>query len=165
MAYLEEIYQNKNKIINLLINSQEIVDTINNTSIETADELIGQNVFRNLYIPDTQSEAKTYICIEIYITRVTDKLIKKADIHFWIFSHQSISDTGLGYTRVDYIQSQIDRIMNGNYNFGIDSVNLIGSNMFKPNANFGGVELIYRVTDFNQDRIGGFDTVKSRNQI
>ena len=163
MAYLEEIIENKNKIIKLLINSEKIVETINNTTIETPDELVGQNIFRNLFIPDTQAEAKTYICFDIYTNKVVDKLIKKADIHFWIFCHQSVSDTGLGYTRVDYIQSQIDRIMNGNYNFGIDSVNLLGNGKFVPNATHNGVELVYRVDDLNQDRIGGFDTVKPRN--
>ena len=54
MAYLEEVMDTKNTIIEKLINSQPIVDAINNTSVDTADDLIGQNIFRDLYIPDEQ---------------------------------------------------------------------------------------------------------------
>lgn len=162
MAYLQEIYENKTAIIKLLVNSESIVDTINNMDIETSDELIGQNIFRDLYIPDVASTAKTYICIGIFAPNIIDKLIKNVNIYFWVFSHQDIMDTGKGYTRVDFIQSEIDKIMNGNYNFGIDNVNLKYSKPFKPNAKFGGVELLYQVEDLNQDGSRGFDNVKPR---
>lgn len=162
MAYLEEVYQAKNKIITLLLNDTEIVKTIDPDFIEIPDDLINENVYRSLYIPDAQSEAKTYICLEIEVPKIYNKLIKYLDIHIWIFSSQSISDTGNGYTRVDYIQSRIDKIMNGNYDFGIDEVGLRSSYIFRPNAKFGGKELIYRVPEFNQKRCGENDTVKSR---
>ena len=151
MAYFEEVISTKNTIIQKLINSQSIVDTINNTSANSNDDLIGQNIFRDLYIPDEQSEAKTYICLGVFVTKVTNQIIKYLDLHFWIFSHQSIMDTGLGYSRVDKIQSEVDKLMNGSYQFGIDKAELKGSYQFRPNAVYGGVELVYRVPNLNQD--------------
>ena len=163
MANLQEVYQYKNQIIKLLVNCDEIIKTINNLNIETADELIGNNIFKDLYIPDTQSEAKVYICVGVYIPRIYDKLIKNVELHIWIFSHQDIMNTDYGYTRVDYIQYQVDKLLNGNYNFGIDSINLVTSRMFKPNTKFGGVELIYDVPDINQNRCDGFDKSQRHN--
>jgi hypothetical protein len=151
MAYLEEVMTVKNDIINKLINSKPIVDTINNTSVDSPSDLIGQNIFRDLYIPDTASEAKTYICLGVFVTKITNQLIKYLDLHFWIFTHQSIMDTGLEYSRVDKLQSEIDKLMNGSYQFGIDKAELKGSYQFRPNINFGGVELIYKVPNLNQD--------------
>ena len=151
MAYLEEVMTVKNDIINKLINSKPIVDTINNASVDSPSDLIGQNIFRDLYIPDTASEAKTYICLGVFVTKITNQLIKYLDLHFWIFTHQSIMDTGLEYSRVDKLQSEIDKLMNGSYQFGIDKAELKGSYQFRPNINFGGVELIYKVPNLNQD--------------
>lgn len=153
MAYLEEVMTVKNDIINKLINSKPIVDTINNTSIEAPDQLIGKNIYRDLYVPSDESdfEAKTYICLGVFVTKITNQLIKYLDLHFWIFTHQNILDTGLGYSRVDKIQSEIDKIMNGSYQFGIDKAELKGSYQFRPTASYGGVELVYRVPNLNQD--------------
>lgn len=151
MAYFEEVMTVKNNIINKLINSKPITDTINNMTVETPDQLIGQNIYRDLYIPDTASEAKTYICLGVFVTKVTNQLIKYLNLHFWIFSHQNVMDTGLGYSRVDKIQSEVDKLMNGSYQFGIDKAELKGSYQFRPNINFGGVELVYKIPNLNQD--------------
>lgn len=151
MAYFEEVMAVKNDIISKLINSKPIVDTINNTSIEAPDQLIGKNIYRDLYIPDTSSEAKTYVCLGVFVTKFDGRLIKYLDLHFWIFAHQNIMDTGLGYSRVDKIQSEVDKLMNGSYQFGVDKAELKGSYKFRPNATHGGVELVYRVPNLNQD--------------
>jgi len=157
MAYLEEIYQIKNKVIDLILESQPIIDAIDNQTVDTNKELIGKNIYRDLYIPDTQDEAKTYICVTAYVNKVQDKLIKTVDLNFYIFTHQSIMNFNDTYTRVDCIQSKIDKIINGNYDFGIDATGLKGSRQFRPNAKFGGVELSYTIPNLNQDRCGGFD--------
>lgn len=153
MAYLEEIMAVKNNIIDKLINSSSIVNAINNTSIETPDQLIGKNIYRDLHIPSDESdaEAKTYICLGVFVKKITNEYIKYLDLHFWIFSHQNIIDTGKGYSRVDFIQSEIDKIMNGSYQFGIDKAELKGSYPFKPNILYNGVELVYRVPNLNED--------------
>lgn len=156
MAYLEEIYEIKNKVIDLIVNSQNITKVIDNSDFPNK-ELIGENIFRDLYIPDVDSTAKTYICVTAVVNKVMQKLYKNVDLHFYIFTHQDIMDLNDKYTRVDCIQSEIDKIMNGSFNFGIDSVVLKGSYSFRPNSKFGGVELIYSIPNLNQDRRFGFD--------
>jgi hypothetical protein len=150
MAYLEEIIDTKNDIVNKLITNEIIVQMLD-TKVESPDELIGKNIFKDLYIPDTQSEAKTYICLGVFVNKIQNQIIKYLEIHFWIFSHQNVMDTGLGYTRVDKIQSEIDKIMNGSYQFGIDQAQLKGSYQYKVLQDFTGVELVYDVPNLNED--------------
>ena len=151
MAYLEEIYKIKNAVIDLILESQPIIDAIDNQTVDTNKELIGKNVYRDLYIPDTQDEAKTYICVTAYVNKVQGKLYKDVNLNFYIFTHQSIMNLNDTYTRVDCIQSEIDKIINGNFDFGIDMAGLKGSYQFRPNAKFGGVQLVYSIPNLNQD--------------
>lgn len=163
MAYLEEIYQYKTKILPLLFNSSEIVDAIGNKDIdpEATDELINNNIFPFLYIPSTQTEVKTYICFDLFIPKgqVKGDLIKNVRLHFYIFSHQD-HNFNKGYSRVDYIQSQIDKILNGNSKFGIDKINLEASTLLSFGSTpYRGKELVYTIPELNQDRCGGWDKV------
>jgi len=163
MANLQQIMDYKTDLIRLFVNCEEIVNTIDNPNIETPDELINQNIFKDLYIPDVQSATKTYICIGAYVYKVKDDLNLSVELHIWVFTHQDIMNTAFGYTRVDYIQNQIDKLLNGNFHYGIDEIRLVSSKMFRPNAKFGGVELVYIIPDINQSRCNGFDRDKTHN--
>ena len=151
MAYLEEIYKIKNAVIDLILESQPIIDAIDNSDGLTGKDLIDENIYRDLYIPDTLAEAKTFICLTAYVNKVQGKLYKDVSLNFYIFTHQSIMNLNDTYTRVDCIQSEIDKIINGNFDFGIDMAGLKGSYQFRPNAKFGGVELTYNIPNLNQD--------------
>lgn len=159
MAYLEEIYQYKEKILPLLFNSPTIVATIDNKEIDPncPDQLIYKNLFTELYIPETPINVATYICFDLYALDITGDLYKNIELHFYIFSHQDHMRTSKGYSRPDYIQSEIDKIMNGNQNFGIGKLELKRSIPFYATNVYRGRELIYKVLNFNQDRRGGFD--------
>lgn len=113
--------------------------------------MVGKNIFPNPYIPDTQSQVRTYICLDIYVPRVKDKIFKDVQIVLNIFSHKDVS-TYEGKSRVDLINIEVDKVLNGNMDFGIDAVELVSVMPYTPNNNFFGKQIIYNVQNFNQRR-------------
>ena len=70
--------------------------------------------------------------------------------------------TGLGYTRVDKLQSIIDKMLNGNKQFGIEEIELKSNVPLVVNNTHRGKTLYYQVLNFNQDKLKG--TLKYENQ-
>ncbi len=154
MAYLEKIPDYKSNLINELVNSQNIIKYITGNSLGeyfNPDDLIGNNIFPNPYIPNAQSDAKTYICIDIYIPNVKDKYFNTIQIVVNVFSHNESTEYD-GKSKVDLINIEIDKILNGNQNYGIDGVDLVSVMPYLPNDNFFGKQLIYNVQNLNQRR-------------
>ena len=153
MAYLEEIPKYKSDILHAIIDNEKIITYINPDKEKYSDpsDLIGVNIFPNPYIPDVQTEVKTYICVDVYVPRVQDMIFKDVQMVINVFSHKSVS-TYHGKSRVDLINIEIDKILNGNYDFGVDKVDLISVLPYLPNSKFFGKQLIYNVPNFNQRR-------------
>lgn len=114
-------------------------------------DLIGENIYPNPYIPDTQSEVKNYICLDIYVPKVRDMLFKDVQIVINIFSHKD-SSTYKGDSRVDLINIEVDKTLNGSFDYGIDKVDLVSVMPYIPNNKFFGKQVIYTVPNFNQRR-------------
>lgn len=138
-------------MLRAFVGNENIVTYINNANIDDPVDLIGENIFPNPYIPDTQSEVKNYICMDIYVPRVKDMLFKDVQIVVNIFSHKN-SSTYKGKSRVDLINIEVDKILNGNFDFGIDKVDLVSVMPYIPNSSFFGKQIIYTVPNFNQRR-------------
>ena len=138
-------------MLHAFVDNENIVTYINNTDINDPVDLIGDNIFPNPYIPDTQSEVKNYICMDIYVPRVKDMLFKDVQIVVNIFSHKN-SSTYKGKSRVDLINVEVDKILNGSFDFGIDKVDLVSVMPYIPNSSFFGKQIIYTVPNFNQRR-------------
>lgn len=153
MAYLEEIPEYKTDLLQAFLNNEKIVTYIGNNDKEIQDpvDLIGVNVFPFPYVPDTETEVKTYICMDIYVPRVKDMIFKDVQIVLNIFSHKEMG-TYKGKSRVDLINIEVDKILNGSYDFGIDKVDLVSVMPYVPNSKFSGKQIIYNVPNFNQRR-------------
>lgn len=89
--------------------------------------------------------------MDIYVPRVKDMMFKDIQIVINIFSHKD-SSSYKGKSRVDLINIEIDKILNGNYDFGIDKVNLVSVMPYIPNSSFFGKQIVYTVPNFNQRR-------------
>ncbi len=76
---------------------------------------------------------------------------KDVQIIINVFSHKKMS-TYMGKSRVDLINIEIDKILNGNMEFGTDAVKLVSVMPYIPNNQFFGKQLIYNVPNFNQRR-------------
>ena len=153
MAYLEKIPEYKSDLLKLFMKNDNLVKYIGNKdeSIQDPVDLIGVNVFPTPYIPDTETEVKTYICMDMYVPRVKDKIFKTIRIVINVFSHKDMS-LYKSKSRVDLINIEVDKILNGNLDFGIDEVELVSVLPYIPNNNFSGKQIIYDVPNFNQRR-------------
>lgn len=153
MAYLEKIPEYKSDLLKLFMKNDNIVEYIGNTDKNIYDpvDLIGVNVFPTPYIPDTETEVKTYICMDMYVPKVQDKIFKIIRIVINIFSHKDMSLYN-SKSRVDLLNIEVDKILNGNLDFGIDEVELVSVLPYIPNSNFSGKQIIYDVPNFNQRR-------------
>ena len=89
--------------------------------------------------------------MDIYIPRVKDMIFKDVQIVLNIFSHKEMG-TYKGKSRVDLINIEVDKILNGSYDFGIDKVDLVSVMPYVPNSKFSGKQIIYNVPNFNQRR-------------
>ena len=129
MANGTEIIDYKNKIIKDILFNQEdptlsadIVNAINSDFVGSEEELIYKNIFPYLRIPDTQTEATSYITMCVNMPKVSTKnyFFKDMLITINVIVHQDIMKMPSRYsaTRADYIGSIINKIFNGNKNYG-----------------------------------------------
>lgn len=153
MAYLEEIPEYKLDLLKLFVANDNIVKYIDSKdkTVEDAVDLIGKHVFPMHYIPDTETETKVYLCLDIFVPRVKDRMFKTAQIVINVFAHKD--KTLVGYdSRVDMINIEIDKLLNGNMDFGIDEIELSSVSPYHPQTKFVGKQLVYNVMNFNQRR-------------
>lgn len=158
MAYLEEIPKYKNDLLYELYTNEKIIKYLDEDEIDGYD-LINKNIFPYPYIPNVETEVKTYIAFDVYVPRVQDKMFKTVQVVINLFSHkdvgtctQIIGDTCICDTIVDKLCIEIDKILNGSFDYGVDEVQLVSVMPYIPNPIFFGKTLIYNVPNFNQRR-------------
>lgn len=123
-----EIIEYKNRVIkDILFNddealSHEIVSAINAEFLGDEESLLYQNIFPYLRIPDTQTEAKSYITMSVDMPKVSTKnyFFKDMLITINVIVHQELMEMPVQYsaTRADYIASLINKIFNQNPHYG-----------------------------------------------
>lgn len=153
MAYLEEIPVYKNAFLQALIDNQNIVTFLGNTgeSVTQPADLIGVNIHPTPYIPDTPDAVMTYICFDVYVPKVKDRFYKDVQMIINIFSHKNQAPLN-GKSRVDLLNIEVDKLLNGNMDYGIDAVELVSVLPYIPNNTYYGKQMIYNIPDFNQRR-------------
>lgn len=121
MANSFEIIRYKQQIMSLLVNNDYVVELIDNTDIEEPEDLIGNNLFNYIRIPQSIEEAETYIAFEIDVPKINDsnkEWFKQLVITFYIIAHESTMPTTLGGTRIDLLAAEIDKMFTGYVGIG-----------------------------------------------
>lgn len=154
MANLKELSAYKSRMMQAFCTSKELSPLL---CVEGEDELTGKalmysRVFPYAHVPNTIENAKSFVCFKVDAVSVKSAVIKVMQITIYCISHQSLLrlPDGKGL-RTDEMASQVDKLMNGNTEFGLGTVELISSKEFNPITNYCGRESVYRVTDFNRD--------------
>jgi hypothetical protein len=106
-------------------------------------------VFPYPWLDKTVTDAKSYLCFDVTIPRVSTAVIKDVNLHIWTFTHKSLMRTSLG-TRIDRIASRVDYLVNGSTSLGIGKVDLKTLENVNPTDDFYGRHIIYEVQDFNR---------------
>lgn len=128
MAKGDEIIDYKNRILRDLLHndnellSTDLVNAIDPEFIGAEDDLIYERIFPYLHIPETQTEARSYITFKVEMPRVSTRnyFFKDMVITINVIVHEGVMQMPARYsaTRADYIASIINKIFNGNKNYG-----------------------------------------------
>lgn len=158
MANSSIIGKVKNKIIREFIKDNEIVATINSSTIseDTPEKLINTHIFDYHQNPNTLNDVQTFITIEVHIPESyynTSGTFVNPTIEIWIFSHEKHMRVDnipkITENRNDYLSELIDRKLNGQSGYGIGELTL--------KSNVGGAfqmdylyrKMIFQGTDLN----------------
>jgi hypothetical protein len=147
MANSSEITRYKQQIMSLFINDNIIVDLIDNLEIENSEDLIGENIYNFLRVPEAPEEEKTTICIEVDIPDAQkssyNNLFKKLVTTIYITTHERLMPTEYGGTRTDLLSAEIDKLLTDAEDIGFGKLKLLSNN-----ANGIGVKHRCRIMTF-----------------
>lgn len=130
------------------------------------DILLKEHIYKTVSIENTEIAAKSYICIETYVSNVVDDAVKDIGIIINVFCHKSLVDlptadnnkmvkNGYAGNRVDQIVDCIDRNLNGKLGMGIGRIRLkprTPITIIQPANGYYGKCIEYIVSDFNAIR-------------
>jgi hypothetical protein len=157
LSFLEEITEYKKTVIKRLLSDQNLCkavfyghkDFLAQDDINNTDELVYKNIYPHRFIPDTSDTAKTYITISCTDYRPSGTSFKNGILGIYMFTDKNNFKTDYGYTRMDYILSRVEELMNSQRGIGIGELNFNSLNEYVVNEKFQGYALTYRPVDFN----------------
>ena len=163
MAYLEELFDYKNRVMEDLMTNPKIVNLINeNVGLEDAETLIYTQVFPYEYIPDTVEEGHTFICVDVDLLSTDNKTFYNPVLYIWEFTHKSKLRLPEGGVRTDKLASEIAREINGSRYYGLGELSLFSMKRFAPIVDFQGKALVFHAKDFNRPFDGKRSTPANR---
>lgn len=150
--HLEELFDYKNKLMEDLCKNPRIVQMVtgDETPLLPAHDLAYARFFPYEHIPKTASEAGVYICFEVTARKVPNKTFYYPVIYIWIAAHESKMRPEWGGVLTDQIAIEIDRMLNGNREYGQGELELSAVDTFVPTTDYLGRSLAYATRDFNR---------------
>lgn len=148
---LDELFDYKNQLINDLLTNKEIVRLLSDECQTDADpeSFMYTRVFPYEFVPDTTEHGHTFICCEVDIREVVNRLLLHPSIYVWVFTHESLLRLPEGGVRVDKLSSEITKTLNGSRLYGMGELELASCKRFSPIQNYAGRTLTFNATDFN----------------
>ena len=153
-SILKDIGSYKNKLLSVFTTSNDICELLFNKKPytgEDADNLLYSQVFPYLYVDETQTDVKAYICCEVDVPRVPTGTIKDMKLIIWAYCHKEgmkYSKKGYVGTKVDILADMIERQLRDSDEFGIGKLQLKSAPYFFPSSKYYGRQLIYTIPDF-----------------
>lgn len=144
----------KTSLLSAFTNSDEICELMFNKEPYTdadVDDLLYTQIFPYLYVDETQTEVKPYICFEVDVPRIPTGTIKDAKLIIWVYSHKDgmrYSKEGYSGTKVDILADMIERQLRESNEFGIGKLQLLSCTYFIPNSKYYGKQMVYNMPDF-----------------
>jgi hypothetical protein len=157
MAKLKEISEYKNTVIEKLLETDEIVKALyyeNENYLEqpTLDDpsiLVYENIFPYRFIPDTNTERKTFLTVSCRKIKKVNNAFKAGFLTLAVFTHKELFKTNYGETRVDKVMSLIDEIFNSSRGIGIGKLEFVEMDELIVNDKYMGAYISYKPIDFN----------------
>lgn len=157
-SILKDIGSYKTNLMLAFQNSEDICELLFNKQPYTSSDvkkLPYSQMFPYLYIDETQTETKSYICVEVDVPRIPTNTIKDMKVFIWAYCHKSVmkySKKGYTGTRADILADMIERLLRESDKFGIGKLQLQNVEHFFPNKEYYGRQMIYHMPDFKIGR-------------
>ena len=162
---LEELFDYKNQFMSGILTNPEIVRLIDeNVSVENAEELVYKNVFPLEYLPETLSDGRTFVCIDVDVQSSVSKTFLIPIIYVWVFSHRSRLRLPEGGVRIDKLCSEICKEMNGSRLYSLGELNLSSIKRFAPVTDYQGRMMTFIGKEFNRQFDGNKYTPSNRKR-
>lgn len=154
---LEELFTYKNKIMAELCSNEAIVKLITDREDSEVPNhtLAYSQIFPYEYLPETIDEGHTFVCFDVDVQSVENKTFLNPVLYIWEFTHKSklrIDREDGGGVRIDRLATEINKVFNGNRNFGLGELNLVSVERFSPILDYLGRVITYSAKDFNRRR-------------
>lgn len=154
---LKDLGRYKYRLQTAILDSEDICETMLGKDYNkeiVSEELMYEYIFPYLYVDETQTDTKSYICFEVDVPRTSNFSYKDMKIIVWCYSHKGIMNykhTGYLGTRSDILSDMVDRLLNSSRDYGIGRLKLESATYFMPSSKFYGRQLIYSCSEFNID--------------
>jgi len=148
---LEEFYDYKNLLMSDLCHNEAIVKMVtgNNDASVPNHQLPYTQIFPYEFVPETENDARTFICFDVDIISVPSKTYYVPVLYIWIFSHKSRMRLPEGGVLLDKLSAEIDKMLSGNRFYGLGQLKLNSVGRFAPTTDFLGRAMTYTALDFN----------------
>ena len=158
MARTSPITRYKRKLITSICNSPDLIALVNNDYIDEDGECEGseslnyKQIFPYYYIPETQTQAQSYVIMKVNGLGIKNKIYNKAEVYICVVSHQDFMKVdGTHGTRIDLMGEIVEELFNGRDDFGFGEMELISNIETEINTNHRCRILRFMVEDFNAD--------------
>ena len=117
-------------------------------------QLAYTQLFPYEFVPETVSEAKTFICFDMDILSVPNKTYYIPVLYIWAFTHKSNLRLSQGGLLLDALSIEISKMLNGNRFYGLGQLRLSSTQRFEPTTDYLGRALVFTAIDFNRMTAG-----------
>lgn len=159
-TYIDELIDYKNKIIQKLGHSKEVLGLIlNNPDVDVESEeavaVIGRDILDHSYCDDTLIDVRTLIFVEASVIKPISTQMRREefDVHIIVDRHYMKLDPedfkGVRGNRRDNLARQINQLMQESNDFGIGLLELFDCEPFVVPKGYSGLLLRYRLADFD----------------
>ena len=155
---LKDIGVYKNRLLTTIMRSEDVCELIlgkDYDKVEVDEKLMYEYIFPYLYVDDTQTETKTYVCIEVSVPRTMDFTYKAMQSDVWCYCQKGImkySKKGYLGTRADILSDMIDRLLNSSNNYGLGRLKLKSCGPLNISKTHYGRHMVYTCAEFNIEK-------------
>lgn len=147
----------KNKIMSELSQDDEIITALGLNPDESPDDLVWKRLFPHYFVPQTESEVRSYILVEIDIPErrsrygSTDSDIwVHPTITFYVLVHQEdmhMNMAGESGTRMDYLAELVEDKYDERQDFGVGILKLKSDLAGSVNTTYRFRQLVFEAVD------------------
>lgn len=148
----------KDKAISMVLEQDEIMELFEKSE-EELENIVYTNIFPFGYIPNTQSEVELYLTFEVSVPKMLFRQVwEHPHMTIKLICHQNkmrLNKAGISATRLDYLSTLLDRLLNGSDGWGYGKLSLVSNTEYNLSPVYKVREMIFQGQDLNEDICGG----------